>query len=251
MKKLIIPAGGHPFFGRNDINHLSQANVETASALASMLGLNYYLTNFALTLNLVTGNTDYAAGWMVYKGEPCQFDAGSLVGVPVDPDFWAWVPDEVSTGPLTYENSTIQNPRITKKVKIIATSVAEPDYVKVVDVKTRAQAMNSILKPTGFVPLGLINDWAAVAGFNTPSIMIEPSSRVSLQGVITKAASTSDIFTTIDPAYRPTKKLEFGVKSFGGGFDFQGLTVETNGNISLSRTGDYNNYSLEGIYWYL
>lgn len=253
MRKLIIPAGGHPFFGTDDLNHLSESTVETTSAMAKMLGLNYYLTDFALTLNLVTGGTDYPAGWMVYKGEPCQFDAGSLIGVPVLPDFWAWVPDESygDSNPLTYEDSSIQNPHVIKKVKIIATSVAEPDYVKVADVKTKAQALNSVLKPTGFVAFALLSTWAAVAGFNPPSIMIEPSGRVSLRGVVSKAAASADLLATLDAAYRPGNKLEFPVKAFGGGFDFQSLSIETNGNMSLSRTGDYDNYSLEGIHWWL
>lgn len=161
MKKLTISTGGHPFYA-DDLSHLNDAIQELQAAMA--IGPRdavwtspptYYLTDPAIYTN--GENTGISnAGYMVYKGEVCAYDAQSIA--TVGGQTLAWVPDTtyLAIDPVTYADASGKSPHVIKKVKLQFYAVAPADYVNTANLrKLRGE----------WLAIAPINGWTAENAF--------------------------------------------------------------------------------------
>ena len=119
MKKLIIyPNTGNPrALSYDDRAHLAESIVETTEALADFWNQPYFM----LTKTVITNDSttiSCAAGWMVFNGEPCAFDAQSLTIDNTKNQVWVIVQTERACDPKVFGDSVSRSPHIINKVAL-------------------------------------------------------------------------------------------------------------------------------------
>jgi hypothetical protein len=245
MKSTTPFTGGHPRkFRLDDIAHLNDAVTETITAI--MAGFkavpSFYLTNTVLTVT--GGNLTCDPGWMIYKGEPCQFDAQS-VAIPLGLYLPAWVPAVTyrSSDPKTYGDGTSKSPHVIRKVKIVYYPLITPpgDYVNLGQtLPSFGQAIGAELSVVNYNLVGAVGEPAFTHG-STPAgteyplqFMKDNIGFLHIRGafdIVTFPADTLYDICTLPASCAPLKPVSLPIRIRQGSWEV------FNGFCNITATG--------------
>jgi len=250
MKHLNIATGGHPLkFNVEDKMHLADMATEPIVAFCSSLGAqNYYLLN-ATPPAITGGNLVIAAGWLVYKGEPCAFDAQSVALVGGEVAIWVPVITYRSGDPQSYADSSSHSPHEIKKVQLqFCNPISLPgDYVLLEDMSSMDWAIWNEIAPE-WIPISslLVNSWTQTTGSNVVAYRIWPDGKFEFKGVITKG--TNPLAFTLPSGSRPSNEIVKGVDVSNSGFDRREMTIDpATGHVSFDTGSANTDYILDGV----
>lgn len=211
MKSLNISTGGHRAFYNDDLSHINESVQEVQQGILSMFPDSaVYLTNTTVTK---AGDVhSCGAGWMMYKGELCQFDAQNVdaTGVGgVDGYTVVWEPVVTyrSLDPLAYADASSKSPHKIKKVRLYAYGnldfVVGQDFVDYTSAKSRGLGLLNISQGS-FTNLTLQNGWIDNLSNDKIKSRLDADNKVVLRGSFKPGTLTSQVFATLPAGSWPT-----------------------------------------------
>jgi hypothetical protein len=247
MKRLDIPSpsNGHRFFPPDDMMHIMESIQEFVLGFAPMFGDTYYLQDTEIAIGT---DAECDAGAMIYKGEFCLFDAQSVAVVGGQTLYWVPETTYRACDPIVYADASNQFPHPIKKVKLQYAAAPPADYVEPANVLSRSEALIAILDGS-WQGLFFQNGWDDVGTFKACRYRRNANGKVELEGAADKGSSS--IMGNLPAGYRPPFTVHLPIAVFGGGADMELLTIEANGDMTVTTGKGYNNYSLEGISFYI
>jgi hypothetical protein len=262
MKKLIIPTGGHQFFPPDDLSHLNDAIVETATALGNLFGQNYYLSASASSQPQQSGSNIvvHQAGYLVFNGEICAYPAVTDGTLPVQAGkILAWVYKTTYRNNITLVTAnmpvTTYQPHRINTVELQYYTSGTPPTSPYVDVSAMVPAPLAVLT-TGSgtwtdIDTGMMhNGWDLPSSGSPPRYRLNPDRSLDFAGRIAKGAV--QLALTMPITCRPIYEISAPVAvTDGGSSTIEIMTFGADGNISFTLSSTASEYSLDGLKFFL